>query len=167
MAKQTRQSRARNDEPIPTLTSTEDVLGWIDRRIGLMQNLRAAVLSVAGMSKGASTSLLHTITQQAHMKAKHPWNKGKMRAGTTRALIIKTLSAGPLGTEELFQRLQRRGWQTSSANPKALLGVTMRALEQKRLVHRVGADWELSVKTAKQLAAVPEDTSSLDTSITQ
>lgn len=145
MPKQTRQSQARHDEPIPTLTSTEDVLGWIERRIGLMQNLRAAVLSVAGMDKGARTQL-RQIAQHASTKpnkAAHPWNNGKAQQGTTRALIIKTLNAGPLSADELFQRLQRHGWQTSSTNPRGLLGVTMRALQQKGLVHRVGSDWEV------------------------
>ena len=139
------QQKLTQEALIQIPTSTEDVLEWIDQRIGLMQHIRTAVITVAGLEKGTP--------RQPRVKAKHLQSKGKAEKGAAKALIIKALSTGPLAIGEILQRMQRFGWQTSSTNPRSLLGVTMRSFQKNGLVHRVGADWELSAKALKQQAS--------------
>ena len=151
MSKQMRQSRTRNEEPIPAMTTTEDLLGWIDKRIGLMQHLRAAVILVAGPERQAKPrqTQFQTKAKKAVPKARKTRSTTTARVGSLADLVLKTLHTGPLGLDEILQRLQKRGWQTSSSNPRSVLDATMRTLRERGHVQKVGQDWERTSSAPK------------------
>ena len=153
--------RTQSEGTIPEGASTAEVLSWIDRRIGLLNNIRAAVLVAAGEPQRRAT-MTRKPAVRLIPERKAAQEPPPQKAKGSRILIQKILSAGPLTTDELFNRLQKRGWQTTSTNPKSLLGVTLRAMRDVGKLRRVGTDWELAVLTGHKGSIVETDSEQTD-----
>ena len=140
--------------------TTEQVLEWIQDRRKLLDTLEQSVLAVSSIgAKAAPKQRSRPFVPKAGERVSRPQESPtiKVKRGTTRDMIRKILASGPLSTGEVFTRLQNKGWQTTSNNPRTLLDVTLRAMRDYGHIQKVGADWELASKVKAAQAVEPTE----------
>jgi len=74
--------------------------------------------------------------------------------GTTKAIPILLGEAhAPLVSREIFDALKAQGWTTEAERPLGVVSATLRQLEEKKIVERVGEAWR--VKSSRPVITVP------------
>lgn len=129
----------------------EAMLHAINERISLLEHLKIA-LAYGFTSQAAEWFAAPEPTvEERRASAAAPRQtvrrkatpKQKVRGGNKDA-ILKALAGGPLTLGEVYDKMVKSGWKTTSESPKNMIGVTIRNMVVQGVVRKVGADYELA-----------------------
>lgn len=132
----------------------EKMFGVIDSRIDLLRTIKAAIV-VAYNLPYSQQEVLPDIAQpptpslRAHSpraKRKIASRKQSLARGSSKQMFLDVLAkAGkPMQASEIHQKLQQKGWQTSSNNPKSVVSATLRNLLGSGEVIQVSEGWKIA-----------------------
>lgn len=139
--------------------SGENILKALDDRIEMLQNIKIAIRYAWGIEtmpaplRGEEASVRQVQHERQQRDKTATPKQAARKSGTgNRDMILAVLrrAGGPLSPPEVFIRMMRSGWETTSTKPKELVGVTLRSMWEKGQLNRVGGDYELPKEQREQ-----------------
>lgn len=127
----------------------DEILAGIDERIELLGTIKAAV-RYAFTDRYEETDEVHEETPAPRPTRRRKRSKHYTPRGQNKALLTQALqTAGPMSTDGVYEWLKANGWQTTSANPRYLVAVTLRQMQKAGTLVRDAADgfWSLAPAT--------------------
>ena len=112
----------------------DEILAGIDERIELLGTIKAAVrYAFTDRYEGPDAEVEETPAPRPtrRKRAKHYAPRGQ-----NKALLTQALQLGPMSTDGVYEWLNANGWQTTSANPRYLVAVTLRQMQKAGVVLR-------------------------------
>ena len=116
--------------------TVDEILAGIDERIELLGTIKAAVRYAFTDRYEETDAEVQEEAPSRPARARRKRAKHYAPRGQNKTLLTQALQLGPMSTDGVYEWLNSNGWQTTSANPRYLVAVTLRQMQKAGAVLR-------------------------------